>query len=128
MRPGAPLVACVWLAGDDVSGWREHLLRDPIRREGRLARLSTAGELEVAFRDAGFALEAFDDVSRRVRRTWTVVVRRVAARLVRDPDARRLVAAGGEAVFARTVGRIWLAYRVGAMRYGVFTVRNAGSP
>jgi tocopherol O-methyltransferase len=126
LRPGAPFVACVWLAGDDISGWRERHLLGPIRREGRLTRLSTAGEVESALRDAGFRLDGFDDLSRDVRRTWSVVVGRVVARLARDPEARRVVAAGGEAVFARTVARIWLAYRVGAMRYGVFTARAPG--
>lgn len=128
LRPGTPFVACVWLAADAVSGWRERRLLEPIRREGRLARLSTAGELEAAFRDAGFRIDGFDDLSRDVRRTWTVAAGRLVARLTRDPAARRVVAAGGEAIFARSVARIWLAYRLGAMRYGVFTVRSPGTP
>ncbi len=123
LRPGAPFVACVWLAGDDSSGWRERHLLEPIRREGRLTRLATAGELEAALHDAGFTVEGVDDVTRDVRRTWSVVVGRVIARLARDPEARRVVMAGGEAVFARTIARIWVAYRVGAMRYGIFTAR-----
>lgn len=121
LRPEARFVACVWLAGDGVSGWRQRHLLEPIREEGRLARLCTAGEVEVALRDAGFRTVTSEDLSREVRRTWSVVIGRVFARLARDPEARRVVAAGGEAVFARTVARIWLAYRVGAMRYGVFT-------
>lgn len=132
LRPGASFVACVWLAGDDVSGWRRRHLIEPIIREGRLARLCTGGEMEAALRDAGFHVEVSEDLSREVRRTWSVVVGRVVARLVRDPEARRVMAAGGEAVFARTVARIWLAYRTGAMRYGVFTARTVtgagGSP
>jgi tocopherol O-methyltransferase len=123
LRPGAPFVACVWLAGNDISGWRERHLLEPIRREGRLTRLATAGRVEAGLRDAGFIPESFEDLSREVRRTWSVVIARVLARLARDPEARRVVAAGGEAVFARTIARIWLAYRVGAMRYGVFTAR-----
>lgn len=125
LRPGAPFVACVWLAGDGVSGWRQRHLVEPIRREGRLARLCTSGDMEAALREAGFRTETPDDLSREVRRTWSVVIGRVVARLVRDPEARRVVAAGGEAVFARTVARIWLGYHVGAMRYGVFTARNS---
>jgi hypothetical protein len=31
-------------------------------------------------------------------------------------------------VFVRSAARIWLAYRVGAMRYGVFTARRALRP
>lgn len=126
LRPGAPVVACVWLAGEGVSGWRQRHLLEPIRREGRLARLCSAAEVEAALRAAGFRTETTDDLSRDVRRTWSVVTGRVLALLARDPEARRMVAAGGEAVFARTVVRIWLAYRVGAMRYGVFTARSPG--
>ena len=128
LRPGAPFVACVWLAGDHVSGWRTRHLLEPIRREGRLARLCSADELEAELRAAGFRTESFDDISGDVRRTWSVVVGRVLGRLARDREARRVVAAGGEAVFARTVARIWLAYRVNAMRYGVFTARCPGAP
>ncbi|HUG42308.1 MAG TPA: methyltransferase domain-containing protein [Longimicrobiales bacterium] len=126
VRPGGRFVACVWLARDRIAGWRARRLLGPICREGRLARLSTAAELRRALEEAGFTVEAVEDVSARVRRTWSVALARLAGRLIRDPGARRVVAAGGEAVFARTVARMWLAYRVGALRYGVFTTRKRG--
>jgi tocopherol O-methyltransferase len=115
----------VWLAGDRVAGWRERHLLYPIRREGHLARLATAAEIESAMRAAGVEMERFEDLSYRVRRTWSVAGLNVLRRLIGDPEARRFVASGGEAVFVRSVARIWLAYRVGAMRYGVFTARRA---
>jgi tocopherol O-methyltransferase len=125
LRPGGRFVACVWLAGARVAGWRERHLVYHIRREGRLARLATAAEIESAMEAAGLEVERFEDLSHRVRRTWTVAGLHVLLRLIRDPEARRFVASGGEAVFVRSVARIWLAYRVGAMRYGVFTARRA---
>jgi tocopherol O-methyltransferase len=125
LRPDGCFVACVWLAGDAVTGWRERYLLEPIRREGRLARLATAGELHAALGAAGLVVERFEDLSPRVRRTWSATAVRVVRRLATDAQARRTVAAGGEAVFARTIARIWLAYRTGAMRYGVFTARAA---
>ena len=125
LRPGGRFVACVWLAGDAASGWRERHLLEPIRREGRLARLATTAEIHAALGAAGLTLERFDDLSSRVRRTWSVAGLHVLRRLIDDPEARRFVAGGGEAVFVRSVARIWLACRVGAMRYGVFTARAA---
>jgi tocopherol O-methyltransferase len=125
LRPGGRFVACVWLAGDRVAGWRERHLLSPIRREGRLARLATAAEIESAMAAAGLEVKRFEDLSHRVRRTWSVAGLHVLRRLIGDPEARRFVAAGGEAVFVRSVARIWVAYRVGAMRYGVFTARRA---
>lgn len=121
LRPGGRLVACVWLAAADVDGWRRRLLLDPIRDEGRLARLATAEDVVAALRRAGFSVDRQEDLSSSVRRTWTVCLSRMVRRILADPRTWPVLLRGGEAVFALTVGRIWLAYRVGALRYGVFT-------
>ncbi|MGD2069856.1 MAG: methyltransferase domain-containing protein [Gemmatimonadota bacterium] len=123
LRPGGRFVACVWLAGDDVGRWRRRALLEPIVREGRLARLAPAATYRAALARCGLALESFEDLTTRVRRTWWICARRVAGRLLRDGEARRLVLAGREGTFAWSVARLALAYRVGAMRYGLFAAR-----
>jgi tocopherol O-methyltransferase len=125
LRPSGRLVACVWLGGERVGALRRRLLSDPVVAEGRLARLAPAAVYTEALTRAGFAVEEVEDVSARVRRTWWICLRRTAARLVRDAEARRVVAAGGEGVFAWTVPRLLAAYWVGALRYGIFTARLA---
>jgi tocopherol O-methyltransferase len=123
LQPGGRLVACVWLGGERMGALRRRLLADPIVAEGRLARLAPAAVYAGALTRAGFEVEPVEDVSARVRRTWWICLRRTAVRLVRDAEARRVVAAGGEGIFAWTVPRLLAAYWAGALRYGVFTAR-----
>jgi tocopherol O-methyltransferase len=56
-----------------------------------------------------------------VRRTWTVVLRRAAVRLLRDPAARRTLGERGETGRGDVLSllRIPVAFRTGALRYGV---------
>jgi tocopherol O-methyltransferase len=77
---------------------------------------------------AGLAVEALEDLSRRVRKTWAVVARRVAAGLLREPAYRRFLLdrRRSERVFALTVARLWLGYRTGALRYGLLVARKPG--
>jgi tocopherol O-methyltransferase len=120
LRPGGRLVVCAWLSAEDPPGWARRWLLDPIREEGRLAALPAASTVEQWTRDAGFTIERFDDVTRQVQRTWSVVIGRVLRALATDRDVRHFLwdASEPDRVFARTVLRLWLAYRVGAMRYG----------
>ena len=126
LRPGGRAVICAWLAADGVGGWRRRWLLDPICREGRLPGLGTEADYRRWLAGAGLDLECFEDLSRRVRATWTIVARRAAAAaLTRPRYARYLLRSdASERGFALAVARIWLAYRVGAMRYGVFTARR----
>lgn len=120
LRPGGRLVVCAWLAAEDPAPWARRWLLDPIREEGRLAVLPTASTVREWATDAGFAIERFDDVTRQVQRTWTVVIGRALRALVTDRDVQRFLfdATEPDRIFARTVLRLWVAYRVGAMRYG----------
>lgn len=123
LRPGGRLVMAAWLAADDPSVWQRRRLLEPICREGRLTGLATEREYREWIDGAGLRLLSCEDLSRRVRRTWTVCARRVLARALTDPAALRylLDRRMTERVFALTVVRMWLAYRTGALRYGVFT-------
>ena len=71
----------------------------------------------------GLRVQAVEDLSAGVRRTWSICVRRVLGRIVSDPASRRYLFDAGntERVFALSVARIWAAYRVGALRYGLLT-------
>ncbi|TVP58464.1 MAG: methyltransferase domain-containing protein [Gemmatimonadales bacterium] len=131
LRPGGRLVVCAWLTGDAPGRAARRWLLEPICREGELPGMGSAAETRELISGAGLELLAFQDWSGAVRRTWTVCARRVASALATDPAARRLLRdpAVRSRGFARSVFRIWLAYRVGAMRYGLFVARRpvAGS-
>lgn len=120
LRPGGRLVACMWMAEPSPAPWRRRFLLEPIVAEGRLSGLPTATELRNWTTAAGLTVETLDDVTREVRHTWTVVLRRFLRALFTDPAVLRtlLDASASERVFARTIPRIWLAQHLGTLRYG----------
>ncbi|NNE36520.1 MAG: hypothetical protein HKN13_14895 [Rhodothermales bacterium] len=67
-----------------------------------------------------------DELSSRVRRTWSMCARRLASKLVTDRRYRRylLDSSSSDRVFLKTIFRIILAYRTGAMQYGLFVGRK----
>lgn len=121
LRPGARLVVCAWLAGDAPTHAQVRHLLEPICREGRMPSLGTRGDYTAMARAAGLAVLDFEDVSRQVARTWTLCLAAVARGFVGDAGLRRLALTAHNRVFALTIVRLILAYRSGAMRYGVMT-------
>lgn len=117
---------CAWTAADPCHSWQTRHLLKPICREGRLPAVGTEADYRNLLVGAGFAVEAATDVSRRVRGTWGICTRRACAKIVVDWQSRAYLfsAASRNRVFLLTVGRIWLAYRTGAMRYLVFRARK----
>jgi tocopherol O-methyltransferase len=126
LRPGGRLVVCAWLAREGVGFPSRRLLLEPICREGELAGLATEAEVRAWLSGADLRLESFQDLSRQVRYTWSVSARRVVAAVLRHRRYRRLLfdRRFGSRRFAAAVFRIWAAYRVDAMRYGVFTAHR----
>jgi tocopherol O-methyltransferase len=108
------------MAAPTTGRWARRHLLEPIVADGRLSGLPTASDLHRWTRAAGLTVERLDDVTSLVRRTWTVVLRRLVKALFTDPVLLRtlLDASESERVFARTIPRIWLAQRIGALRYG----------
>ena len=123
LRPGGRLVVVDWLARGERSAWRDRWLLEPICREGRLPSMRTAAEYGALLAGAGLAVESFADESRRVSRTWTICLRRTAALLLRDPEARAFLLSdrNPDRIFALTMVRILAAYGTRAMVFGVFT-------
>jgi tocopherol O-methyltransferase len=128
LRPDGRFVVCAWLSQDRPSRWRVRHLLEPICREGRLPGMGTRGDYEALAAAAGLRLVGFEDVSRQVRRTWTIVTRRVLGKLATTSRYRRYLLSKDKnhRQFALSLPRLILAYRTGAMRYGVFTFERCG--
>jgi tocopherol O-methyltransferase len=123
LKPGGRLVVCAWLAADKPARWEVDHLLEPICREGRLPGMGTRGDYEALAQRAGFTATEFEDISTSVRRTWSICAARLARRLMTDASYRRLVTnpATRNRSFILSLPRLMLAYRTGAMRYGVFS-------
>jgi tocopherol O-methyltransferase len=123
LRPGGRFVVCAWLTRDRPRAWERRWLLDPICREGRLRGMESVAEYHRLARAVGLVPTDFHDVSRQVKRTWPICARRVVAGLFREPSYRRFLLQSGSPnkVFALTLARIWLAYELGSMRYGIIT-------
>lgn len=122
LRPGGRLAVCAWTAADSYPRWPKRHLLEPICREGRLPAMGTEADYRDLIAGAGFVVERPMDVSRQVRRTWSICVRRAVAKFFSDRQSRAymLSTSSRNRVFLLTIGRIWLAYRIGAMRYLVW--------
>jgi tocopherol O-methyltransferase len=122
LRRGGRLVVSAWLAREQVTSFEAKFLLGPICEEGRLPSMAAPSEYLAMFEAAGFRGAEFADLSRNVRKTWSVCAYRLIKTIGADAELRRalLQRDWGNRVFAKTVFRIWLAYRTGSMRYGVF--------
>jgi len=126
LKPGGCLVICAWLTCEEPPAWATRWLIDPIIEEGRLSGLPSAAEMQRRLDRVGFKRRAVENLSRDVRRTWSVVVKRVLGGLLHRADYRRylLDRAQQNRRFAIMPPYLWIAYRIGVMGYGLFAVRK----
>lgn len=127
LRPHGRLVVCAWLAAERPSRFAQKWLLEPICREGRMPQLGSAKDYETLGEQGGFRLLQTEDITRNVARTWPAIVRRLLKKLATNPRYLRFLLNrhAHNRVFGLTILRIWMAYRVGAMRYAVFTFVKA---
>ncbi len=128
LRPGGKLVVCAWLSAPAPTPWQIRHLLEPICREGRLPSMGSQQAYEELALRAGFSFLSYSDLSAKVRRTWWICARRLARRIATDPYYWRLATSRRtrNRSFLLTIPRLMLAYRTGAMRYGVFVWTKAG--
>ncbi len=126
LRPGGRLGVYAWLSREAPRPWEVRHLLEPICREGRMPSMGTAGDYAALAAAAGFEVTGVVDLSRSVRRTWTLCARRVLAKLLADPGYRAFLLdrRSKNRVFVLTLLRILAAYRTGSMRYGLLTARK----
>jgi tocopherol O-methyltransferase len=125
LAPGGRFVICAWLAETGASGWKVRHLLEQICREGRLPSMGTREEYEAMARAAGFTVTGYEDVSSRVARTWPICAGRLVKLLLTDGETRRLALGARNRNSFLGIPRLILAYRTGAMRYGIFTLAKA---
>lgn len=121
LKPGGRFGVYAWLARNKPSPWQVNWLLEPICREGRLPSMGDEEDYRKMMWESGFENITFRDLSRNVRKTWPVIVGRMAKRLTHDREAWRFLFHGQNRVFGITIFRIWAAYYLGVMRYGLFT-------
>ena len=126
LRPGGRLVICAWLSADAPGQFARRWLLEPICREGRMPQMGTADDYAKLADAAGLIAENFADVTREVARTWPMIVVQLGRKLLSNPSYLRFLfnRHATNRIFTLTILRIWLAYRTGAMRYGIFTFRR----
>ena len=120
------LVVCAWLSSEAPSSLEVAWLLRPICDDGRVPHLPTLNELVASAKACGFELINSQDCTHAVRRTWGIIFRRMIGRLLTDSRYRAFLLdpRRRNRVFALAVIRLWLAYRVGAMRYGIVTLQR----
>lgn len=126
LRPDGRLVICAWLAAEHPTARQERWLIEPICREGRMPHLGSETDYRQLASDAGFAVERVQDVTRQIARTWPMIVRIFLLKLLHKPAYLRFLLDrhAHNRIFALTTVRLWIAFRTGAMRYCVFTLRK----
>jgi tocopherol O-methyltransferase len=123
LKPGGSFAVCAWLSRENPSPMEQSLLLEPICRHGKLLGLGSEDEYRKLLSESGFYLEHFEDLSSQVSRTWSVC----AARFIRDlpTDSSKFwllfKKENPQLGFFLSLFRMQLAYRLGAMRYGIFT-------
>ena len=122
LRPGGRLVICAWLC-EKPRPWETRWLLKPICREGRMRGMETVSQLDRTAIASGLAPLEYEDVSERVKKTWPICAFRVARAQRRNPTHRRFLLRDGgpNRALALMLFRIWLAYELGSMRYGILT-------
>ncbi len=128
VRPGGRVGIYSWLAAEGAADWQVRWLLEPICREGRLPGLGTEEDYRGWFAEAGFEDIEFEDYTKKVKRTWPIIVARCARRMMWDRSAWAYLFSGARSLdFGRSIFRIGLSYQLGCMRYGLFTATKPES-
>lgn len=126
MKPGGRLVICAWMSCEKPNALSKRMLLDATVREAHLAGIRPESEFRAATEAAGFTNFKLTDYAPNVKRTWTLCLRRTIKGLLTKPLYRRFLFSSNNPnrIFALTLFRIWTAYTLGVMRYGVYSAEK----
>lgn len=125
LRPGGTLKVCAWLSKNEPTSWELKHLLQPICTEGRL-RLCDRDEYFRLIRETGFGDWQFDDVTDKVKKTWTLCIKRCVWKFMSDPKylSFMLRDVSKNKMFLLSLLRIRMAYETKSMLYGIFTAKK----
>ena len=123
LRSQGRLVIAAWLTRERLLAAEVKFLLEPICVEGRLPSVATASEYIEMLGRAGFQEINFSDLTTSVQKTWSLCAARFVRKSITDSSFRQRWRdpSLSNRVFAKTLFRIWLAYKIGSMRYGIFS-------
>ena len=126
LKPTGHASLAVWTSAEDPTPLERHLL-GTICAEGRLPGIGSLNEYRQLAIDHGFEICHCMDLSEQVERTWWIITRRALAGLFTKPRYLRfiLTRAFRKRIFVLTLPRLLLAYRTGALRYGLLTIKKS---
>lgn len=129
LKPGGKLVVCDWLTPSAPGHWQARYLIGPICREARIPHLASGEDYRQLIEASGLRVVHSENLSRRVRRTWTTAIGRVGRGLLREPAMRRYLRdpQSKDRGMAIAMLRIPLAYRLGCMQYGLIVAERRPS-
>lgn len=123
--PGGRVAVFAWLTKESPSTFDMRYLLEPICREGCLPSMGSKEEYLSLMRNSGFSDIQYEDLSRKVDKTWTICIQQVIKGFFINPNFRSfLLSPSFNRNFAKSVFRIRLAYAKGCMRYGLFIGKN----
>ena len=126
LKPGGRAAILAWLADATPKRWEVRHLLEPICREGRLPGMGSQQEYQQMIEQAGLRLERYEELARKVRKTWWICARRLLGKLCTSPRYMKALfdSNNGNRIFVVTLFRILAAYYSGAMEYGLFVLEK----
>lgn len=108
LKRGGRCVVTAWLTRERPGPWESKRLFELNCAEGRLPSMASAAEYRAMFGNAGFREVNHSDLTRQVKKTWSVCARLVTRRFFTDPAFRRTLTDPHfkNRAFAKTVFRI----------------------
>ena len=126
LKPGRRAVILDWMSAGNPASWEKQFLLEPICRAGSLAGLGNEAHYAELVASAGLRVISCEDLTTRVRKTWSVLAKRIGQRSLSDPELWRFAVARPvtSVRLALSIPCLLAAYRVGALRYGRLVVER----
>lgn len=123
LRPGGRFATCVWLTENAPSKWETKYLLEPICEERHFPSMGSEKEYRQMMENAGLSEIHFEDISDSVKKTWSICAYRLTKAIFSEKKVRDLLRNQEipDRIFAKTIYRIWLAYQLKTIRYGLFS-------
>lgn len=126
LKPGGRFVTAVWLSCETPKNWEINYLLEPICQEGRLPSLGSQSDYSSMMQAASLEILDFKDLTKKVRKTWSICIQRGFKAFFSNPTFRNYVlnSSESERPFVKTILRMWIAYYLESLRYGLFIAKR----